>query len=39
LRHRVNIYRAGDLDRRFARLNVEEDVSSITALLPVPCRR
>jgi uncharacterized protein len=26
LRHRVNNYRAGDLDRRFARLGVEEDV-------------
>jgi hypothetical protein len=39
LRHRVNIYRAGDLDRRFARLNVEEDVSSITALVTVQVPR
>ncbi len=25
LRHRVNAYRAGDLDRRYPKLNVEED--------------
>ena len=31
LRHRVAGYRAGDLERRYARLKIEEDASSTTA--------
>jgi uncharacterized protein YcaQ len=34
LRHRVNGYRAGDLDRRYPKLNVEEDVLYAYGYLP-----
>jgi uncharacterized protein YcaQ len=36
LRHRVNTYRAGDLERRYASLDIEEDVLYAYGFLPRP---
>ena len=39
LRHRVAGYRAGDLERRYEELGVEEDFFITTASSREPCRR
>ena len=39
LRHRVNNYRAGDLEKHYPKLPIEEDFSSITVSCPAPHMR